>query len=262
MKGGFRSNNIDPNARLCMASAVVGFYQTFGVDEPANCYADIEKTNTIILWGNNPAEAHPVLWSRMANRRLTDKNTRIIQLTTHRSSSSNLSDLVIIFRPNTDLAILNFILREIIRRGKVNQSYVEKHCIFCAGVTDIGFGLRNTDKFAFPAEKDVMARQLSVKLDKWEAVAQGRKEGEVVQQKNSGGTAGKHWKISFEDFKKGVEPYTLEFVAELAKGDNDESIDTFKKKLMDLADYICDEKRDIELLVHGRQSAPARRLGE
>ncbi len=27
-KGGFRSNNIDPNARLCMASAVVGFYQT------------------------------------------------------------------------------------------------------------------------------------------------------------------------------------------------------------------------------------------
>lgn len=245
MKGGFRSNNIDPNARLCMASAVVGFYQTFGVDEPANCYADIEKTNTIILWGNNPAEAHPVLWSRMANRRLTDKNTRIIQLTTHRSSSSNLSDLVIIFRPNTDLAILNFILREIIRRGKVNQSYVEKHCIFCAGVTDIGFGLRNTDKFAFPAEKDVMTRQLSVKLDKWEAVAQGRKEGEVVQQKNSGGTAGKHWKISFEDFKKGVEPYTLEFVAELAKGDNDESIDTFKKKLMDLADYICDEKRDI-----------------
>ncbi|MEF9943977.1 MAG: molybdopterin-dependent oxidoreductase, partial [Burkholderiaceae bacterium] len=30
MKAGFRSNNIDPNARLCMASAVVAFYQTFG----------------------------------------------------------------------------------------------------------------------------------------------------------------------------------------------------------------------------------------
>ncbi|MEI3353871.1 MAG: hypothetical protein V8R49_02515 [Duodenibacillus massiliensis] len=49
MKAGFRSNNIDPNARLCMASAVVGFYQTFGVDEPSNIYADIEKCDTMVL---------------------------------------------------------------------------------------------------------------------------------------------------------------------------------------------------------------------
>ena len=156
MKGGLRSNNIDPNARLCMASAVVGFYQTFGVDEPANCYADIEKADLFLLWGNNMAEAHPVLWSRVANRRLTHQATRIVQLTTHRSSTSNLSDLVIIFKPNTDLAILNFVIREIIHRGKVNQEFVDAHCIFCAGVTDIGYGLRQTDKYAWPAEKDIM----------------------------------------------------------------------------------------------------------
>ncbi|HLW05531.1 MAG TPA: molybdopterin-dependent oxidoreductase, partial [Azoarcus sp.] len=34
MKAGFRSNNIDPNARHCMASAVAGFMRTFGMDEP------------------------------------------------------------------------------------------------------------------------------------------------------------------------------------------------------------------------------------
>lgn len=164
MKAGFRSNNIDPNARLCMASAVVGFYQTFGVDEPANCYDDIERTNTILLWGNNPAEAHPVLWSRMANRRLTEKSTRIVQLTTHRNSSSNLSDLVIVFRPNTDLAIANYLLREIIRRGRMNRKFVEENCIFCAGVTDIGYGLRNTDKYAHPAEHDVMERTCACAL--------------------------------------------------------------------------------------------------
>lgn len=38
----------------------------------------------------------------------------------------------------------------------MNREFVEKHCVFAAGVTDIGFGLRNTDKFAYPAEKDVM----------------------------------------------------------------------------------------------------------
>ena len=120
------------------------------------------------------AEAHPVLWSRVANRRLTHQATRIVQLTTHRSSTSNLSDLVIIFKPNTDLAILNFVIREIIHRGKVNQEFVDAHCIFCAGVTDIGYGLRQTDKYAWPAEKDIMAKQLSIKLDKWEAIGQGK----------------------------------------------------------------------------------------
>ena len=34
-KAGLRSNNIDPNARLCMASAVVAFMNTFQTDEPA-----------------------------------------------------------------------------------------------------------------------------------------------------------------------------------------------------------------------------------
>jgi nitrate reductase NapA len=63
MKAGFRSNNLDPNARHCMASAVAAFMQTFGVDEPANVYDDIELTDTIVLWGANMAEAHPVLWS-------------------------------------------------------------------------------------------------------------------------------------------------------------------------------------------------------
>lgn len=51
-KAGFRTNNIDPNARHCMASAVVGFMQTFGVDEPSGCYDDIELTDTIITWGS------------------------------------------------------------------------------------------------------------------------------------------------------------------------------------------------------------------
>jgi nitrate reductase NapA len=66
MKAGFRSNNIDPNARHCMASAVVGFIQTFGIDEPAGNYDDIEHSDTVVTWGANMAgqygrvPSHPV----------------------------------------------------------------------------------------------------------------------------------------------------------------------------------------------------------
>eukprot|EP00825_Cyclidium_porcatum_P040309 TRINITY_DN5073_c0_g2_i4.p1 TRINITY_DN5073_c0_g2~~TRINITY_DN5073_c0_g2_i4.p1 ORF type:complete len:236 (-),score=28.25 TRINITY_DN5073_c0_g2_i4:127-834(-) len=42
MKAGFRTNNLDPNARHCMASAVAGFMRTFGIDEPMGCYDDAE----------------------------------------------------------------------------------------------------------------------------------------------------------------------------------------------------------------------------
>src|SRR3546814_11233495 len=40
MKAGFRSNNIDTNARHCMASAALGFMRTFRLDEPMGCYED------------------------------------------------------------------------------------------------------------------------------------------------------------------------------------------------------------------------------
>ena len=68
MKGGLGNNHIDPNARLCMASAVTGFIATYGVDEPAGCYDDLDACDVLITWGNNPAENHPVLFSRVIDR--------------------------------------------------------------------------------------------------------------------------------------------------------------------------------------------------
>ncbi len=244
MKAGLRSNNIDPNARHCMASAVAAFIQTFGIDEPAGNYDDIEYTDTAVLWGANMAEMHPILWARIANRRLSHDKMKIVNLTTLRNMPSNLADMTIVFKPSTDLAIQNYIAREIIKRGAMDKEFVEKHCVFATGPYDIGYGMRGTTKYAFPEEKEIVAKQKKVKLDKYEAIAQRRKPGEVVEQKNAK-SAGKHWLISFEEFKRGVEPYTLDFVAELAKGDADEPLEEFKKKLKALADLYCDKDRKI-----------------
>lgn len=67
LKGGCSSNHLDPNAPLCMASAVVGMLTTYGVDEPAGSYDDFGACDTVVLWGNNPAKMHPVLWSRIVD---------------------------------------------------------------------------------------------------------------------------------------------------------------------------------------------------
>jgi nitrate reductase NapA len=205
MKAGVRSNNIDPNARHCMASAVAGFIQTFGIDEPPGCYDDIELTDTVVTWGANMAECHPVLWSRVTDRKLTHEKPKIVNLSTFTNRCSDLADLEIIFEPQTDLAILNFIARYMIDKNAVNWNFVHKHCIFATGPTDIGYGLPDDH----PLE-----------------------QGQTMR-----GKAGAHWAIPVEEFKKHLEPYTVDYVSKLSK--------VPKEKLIELAKLYADPKRKI-----------------
>ncbi len=142
MKAGFRTNNLDPNARHCMASAVVGFMRTFGIDEPMGCYDDAEHADAFVLWGSNMAEMHPILWSRITDRRLTAKHVKLHVLSTFSHRSTELADNEMIFKPQSDLAILNYICNYIIQNGAVNEAFVKAHVNFKKGVTDIGYGLR------------------------------------------------------------------------------------------------------------------------
>ncbi len=267
MKGGFRSNAIDPNARHCMASAVVGFYQTFGMDEPSGCYDDIEITDTIVTWGSNMAEMHPILWSRVTDRKLSDPDrVKVVNLQTYTHRTCDLGDFNIIFRPQTDLAIWNYIAREIVYRDKkgggtediIDWDFVNKHMVFATGPVNIGYGMRRKgEKSLTPVRPDGSAgkysakemetinKEMSKKVSELEAPAlkpYGYKEGDTM--KHNPGTL-KHWEISFEEYKKSLEPYTLDYVAKLAKGDPNESLESFKKKLQDLANLYIEKDRKV-----------------
>ncbi|ATI63271.1 nitrate reductase catalytic subunit NapA [Edwardsiella tarda] len=181
-KAGFRSNNIDPNARHCMASAVVGFMRTFGMDEPMGCYDDIEQADAFVLWGSNMAEMHPILWSRITNRRLSNDKVQVAVLSTFEHRSFELADNPIIFTPQSDLVILNYIANYIIQNNAVDQAFLDQHVNIRKGATDIGYGLRPTD----PLEKAA---------------------------KNPGSDASEP--MSFEDYKAFVAEYTLEKTAKM-----------------------------------------------
>ena len=145
MKAGFRSNNLDPNARHCMASAVVGFMRTFGMDEPMGCYDDMEAADAFVLWGSNMAEMHPILWTRVTDRRLSAPHVKVAVLSTYEHRCFDLADIPMVFKPQTDLVILNYIANHIISTDRVNTDFVNKHTIFRRGNTDIGYGLRPED---------------------------------------------------------------------------------------------------------------------
>ncbi|NOZ04008.1 MAG: nitrate reductase catalytic subunit NapA [FCB group bacterium] len=252
VKGGFRSNNIDPNARHCMASAVAGFIQTFGIDEPAGCYDDIELTDTIVTWGANMAEMHPILWSRVTDRKLSAPDqVKIFNLTTFTNRCSNLADTDILFKPQTDLAIWNYIAREIVYNNPeaIDWEFVKKYTVFATGPVDVGYGMRdNPDHPKFTeAEKDTVAKQISKKVSGREAKTLaylGYKAGDTITMKRAGG-AGAHWMITFEEFKKALQPYTLDFVADLTKGNPDEPLEEYKRKLQSLAKAYIEKDRKV-----------------
>ncbi|MEH6577364.1 MAG: periplasmic nitrate reductase subunit alpha [Amphritea sp.] len=199
MKAGFRSNNIDPNARHCMASAVGGFMRTFGIDEPMGCYDDFEHADAFVLWGANMAEMHPILWTRLTDRRLSYPHVRVNVLSTFRHRSFELSDNDIIFTPQTDLAIANFIANYIIENDAVNWEFVNKHTNFKRATTDIGYGLRNEHP---------------------------------LQKQAANPNSGKMHPMTFEEYKASVAEYSADKVSELS-GVSKEKLITLAKLYAD-----------------------------
>lgn len=184
MKGGFRSNNLDPNARHCMASAAYAFMRTFGMDEPMGCYDDFEAADAFVLWGSNMAEMHPILWSRVADRRLSAPHVKVAVLSTFEHRSFDLADIPLVMRPQTDLAIMNYIANYIIQTGRVNRDFVGKHVNFKRGMVDIGYGLRPTHPLEVKAKNVARA----------------------TESEN----------ISFEEYARLVKPYTLAHAAKIS----------------------------------------------
>ncbi len=254
MKGGFRSNAIDPNARHCMASAVVGFYQTFGIDEPSGCYDDIELTDTVVSWGSNMAEMHPILWSRVTDRKLSNPDkVQVVNLSTYRHRTSDLADIEIIFTPNTDLAIWNYIAREIVYNNPeaIDWDFVKKHIVFAASPVNMGYGMRRSDEKSIKEgkysdkEMETISKEMEKVVSETEAPAlqpYGYKAGDKMVNKPAGL---KHWEISFEEYKKFLEPYDVDYVAKISKGNPDEPIEQFKEKLQKLANLYIEKNRKV-----------------
>jgi nitrate reductase NapA len=179
--------------------------RTFGMDEPMGCYDDIEAADAFVLWGSNMAEMHPILWTRVADRRLSNPHVKVCVMSTFEHRSFDLADIPIVFTPQSDLAILNFIAHHIISTDRVNKAFVDAHTNFKRGTTDIGYGLRPDN----PLE---------------------------TQAKNVA-TANDSTPMTFEEFATFVADYPVEKAAELSG--------VSKERLIALAELYADPKTKV-----------------
>ena len=132
-KAGIRTNNVDGNPRLCMASAAFGYTQTFGRDEPCGSYEDIDHAHCFLLMGANLADCHPPIFERIRRRRCTCPGTMLICVDPRRTQTAQESDIHLPVIPGTDLLLLNAMAHVICAEALHDAAFISRHVRFSDG---------------------------------------------------------------------------------------------------------------------------------
>ena len=123
---GLETNNYDGNTTLCMASAVMGYKQSFGSDGPPGCYDDFTHAEVIMLIGANIADNHPILKLHIArNKKVRGKKPTIIVVDPRHCKTANMADIYLPIKPRTDLALINGLCYIIWEQGWVDENFIK-----------------------------------------------------------------------------------------------------------------------------------------
>ena len=180
-KGGLHTNNLDGNPRMCMVSAVGGFITSFGADEPEVSYDHIDvpleaiqqyglkearlkhrskpgtHAETFLLIGTNTAEAHPIVFGRIAKvkqevNKVEPGKIKVILADPRKTRSGAVADLWLPLRWSMDVAFMHTLAHIVVYDLDKCKVDVKNLKVDCQGkYVDIKWLKRHAD-FAIPKE--------------------------------------------------------------------------------------------------------------
>ncbi|MGG1517160.1 bifunctional nitrate reductase/sulfite reductase flavoprotein subunit alpha [Paenibacillus oryzisoli] len=121
-KGFVRTNNIESNSRLCMASAGSGYKLSLGADGPPGSYQDMDAANLFFVIGANMADCHPILFLRVMDR--IKAGAKLIVVDPRRNATAEKADLFLQIKPGTDLALLNGLLHLLLKNDHTDPAFI------------------------------------------------------------------------------------------------------------------------------------------
>lgn len=124
-KGYLRTNQIESNSRLCMASAGTGYKLSLGSDGPPGSYDDLDHADVFLVIGANMADCHPILFLRLLDR--VKQGAKLIVVDPRRTATADKADLFLQVKPGTDIALLNGLLHLLVEAGAVDEQFVAEH---------------------------------------------------------------------------------------------------------------------------------------
>ncbi|MEE4598764.1 bifunctional nitrate reductase/sulfite reductase flavoprotein subunit alpha [Streptomyces sp. DSM 41524] len=125
-KGFLRTNQIESNSRLCMASAGTGYKLSLGADGPPGSYQDFDRADVFFVVGSNMADCHPILFLRMMDR-MKSAGAKLIVVDPRRTATAAKADLFLQLKPGTDLALLNGLLHLLHANGHTDAEFIAAH---------------------------------------------------------------------------------------------------------------------------------------
>jgi assimilatory nitrate reductase catalytic subunit len=118
------TRHIDYNGRLCMSSAALAYNRAFGIDRAPLPITDIPLADCLMVVGSNVAECFPVMMQWLWRAR--DRGARLIVLDPRETPTARTADLWLPVRPGTDIAVLNAMLRQVVKDGLADEEYLAR----------------------------------------------------------------------------------------------------------------------------------------
>jgi formate dehydrogenase major subunit len=117
------TNSVDCQARICHSTTVAGVANTWGYGAMTNSYNDIRNSKTLIIWGGNPAEAHPVSLQHLLEAKELNRANFIVVDPRFTRTAAHATEYVRI-RPGTDIAALWGMLWHIFENGWEDKEFI------------------------------------------------------------------------------------------------------------------------------------------
>jgi nitrate reductase NapA len=143
MKGVLGSNTIEANARMCMTSAVTGYFATLGSDTPPLAYEDIELCDMIMHFGHNARESHPIIFWRAADYKKKKDIPTVVVDPRYTGTSQGYADInpdnqVHVPILNGDISFLNAMAHVLLKEHPdvIDWDFVKKHATGWKEYTD------------------------------------------------------------------------------------------------------------------------------
>jgi formate dehydrogenase major subunit len=125
----FETNNVDNCSRYCQSPATDGLLRTVGMGGDSGTIKDIASAGLVMIVGANPAEAHPVLATRI-KRAHKLHGQKLIVADMRKNEMAERADLFIHPNQGTDQVWLMAVTKYIIDQGWHDQKFIEEKVNF------------------------------------------------------------------------------------------------------------------------------------
>ncbi|MDP7600605.1 MAG: formate dehydrogenase subunit alpha [Rhodospirillales bacterium] len=119
------TNNGDHQARICHSTTVAGVANTWGYGAMTNSMNDIQNSRSVILFGSNPAEAHPVSLLHILKAK-EQNNAPLIVCDPRFTRTAAHADEFVQMRPGTDVPLVWGILWHILENGWEDKRFIQQ----------------------------------------------------------------------------------------------------------------------------------------